>query len=121
MYTICTTIITIAGSTCFLITPMRSFMSSIATGTMLKLAAIGEHERRADAHGHHGDRGERVAHDHREQHHAHAEHDDADRDVALGNDAADERSRHGGHDDDQDRIELEGELYDHDDDPSNTR
>ena len=89
MYTICTTIITIAGSTCFLITPMRSFMSSIATGTMLKLAAIGvhewraavaagqcedanrrrvgaigEHERRADAHGHHGDRGERVAHDH---------------------------------------------------------
>jgi len=25
------------------------------------------------------------------------------------------------HDDDQDRIELEGEPYDHDDDSSNTR
>ena len=29
-----------------------------------RVGAIGEHERRADAHGHHGDRGERVAHDH---------------------------------------------------------
>lgn len=41
--TICTTNITTATSTCFLMTPFLSFISRIATGTILKLAAIGVH------------------------------------------------------------------------------
>ena len=41
MMTICTTSMTMATGTCFLMTPLLSFMSRMATGTMLKLAAMG--------------------------------------------------------------------------------
>ena len=55
---------------------------------------MGQHERVADAHGHHGDSGVGVAHDHGEQHHADGVHHDTGVHIALGDDVADQVRNH---------------------------